>query len=90
MLPFNWKTPFGYFVGWFSQTAACTAIIVADIPYFTLIFASSWLFVTIADDLTQELAAWNNDIRASDGLVDHDGLVHHFCDMVRCYTEAKG
>lgn len=86
MLPFDWKTPFGYCVAWFSQTLACTAIILADIPYFTLIFASSWLFVVMTGDLKQELAAYKIDINT----FDEAESVCRFCSIVQSYTDAKG
>lgn len=90
MLPFDWKTPFGYCVAWFSQTVACTAIIVADIPFFTLIFASSWLFIIITGDLKQELAIFNNEVKTFDGCNGYVDLMRRFCGIAQCYTDAKG
>lgn len=88
MLPFDWKTPLGYFVAWFGQTIACGCIILADIPYFTLIFASSWIFIVFTGDLRQELATFNNDIITFDGHCDAES-VRRFCNLVQFYTDAK-
>jgi hypothetical protein len=71
------------------ETAASSVCIVIAIPVLSLIFASSWLFITIADrDLTQELAAFNTDVEKSDGK-DHNELVRRFCNIIKLYSDAK-
>lgn len=88
MLPFDWKTPFGYFVAWLSEISGCFATYAVEIPLNSLIFASSWLLITINDDLTQELAAFNDDLKTLNKS-DHLELVRRFCDIIQLYSDAK-
>ena len=88
MLPFDWKTPFGYLVAWSLEFPANSAVYLAVIPFFSLIFVSTWFFIGTADDMTQELTGFNNDIKTSNGR-DHEKMVRHFCRIVQHYTDAK-
>lgn len=87
-MPIDWKTPFGYLMAWAVQFAGLLAVVLATISLYSLIFASCWLFVTITDDITQELVAFNIDVEISDG-TDHDELMRYFCDIVQLYSDAK-
>lgn len=89
LFPFDWKTPLGYFMAWLSEVIGCYAACVAIIPVLSLIFALSWLFVTIANhDLIQDLVAFNIDVKASNGK-DHGELMRHFCKIVQCHSDVK-
>lgn len=88
LMPLDWRTPFGYLMAWIAQFAGLLVVVLATISLYSLIFASCWLFVTIADDITQELVAFNIDVRISDG-TDHDELMRYFCDIVQLYSDAK-
>lgn len=87
--PLDWKTPIGYVVAWFWQSTASCSIHVALVPVLTLIAASSWFFATIADEMTQELAAFNNDVKASKGKDDDAEIERRFCDIIQLYSDAK-
>lgn len=87
-LPFDWKTPFGYLVAWLAQFAAHIALNTSVIPFFIQMFSTSWLFASIIDDLTNELVAFNNDIKTSRGK-KHEKLKQDFCKIIRLYSHAK-
>lgn len=90
MYPFDWRTRFGYFLAWLSEVTGCFATYAAEIPVMSLIFASSWLFITIADDeITQKMKDLNNQVKISDGYMDHAELMQHFCDVIRLYSNGK-
>lgn len=88
MLPFDWKTPFGYLGAWLSEVTGCFATYAVAIPLNGFIFASSWLFIAINDDLTEELATFNTDL----GTLNENGyldLMQRFCDIIQLYSDAK-
>lgn len=89
MLPFDWRTPLGYIVAWSCQTAAGLSI-CAGVIVFGLMFASSWIFVIIADDITQELATFNDDVKKPiKKLKDLVEIKQQFCDVIQIYADAK-
>lgn len=88
MFPFDWTTPFGYFFAWFAQFGAGTAVYVGVIPVLSLIFASCWLFVTIADDLTQKFAVLNNNVKKL-ARKDHAEMKRHFCHIIQFYSDGN-
>lgn len=72
-----------------SEVLAISDINVAVSATFSLIFASSWLFVTIAaDDLTQKLYIFKSDVKV---LHQHDQeeLMERFYDIIRLYSNTK-
>ena len=88
MLPFDWRTPFGYLVASFAQFLANIAIEFTVIPFSSLFVASSLFFVTIVDDLTEEMTTFNNDVITSDG-TDYDEMMQRFLAIVQSHTDAK-
>lgn len=89
MLPFDWKTPFGYSVARFNQFVGASAGLLFVAPMYNSIFASSGLFITIADDdLTQELGAFNVDVKISKGS-NREAITQRLCNIIKLYTAAK-
>lgn len=89
MLPFEWKTPFGYLLAWFNTFFGALTGILSAPPFYNSIFASSWLFVIIADDdLKEELAAFNNDVKTSKGS-DRAEIRQRFYSIIQSYWDAK-
>lgn len=89
MLPFQWKTPFGYLLAWFNTFFGALTGILSAPPFYNSIFASSWLFVIIADDdLKEELAAFNNDVKTSKGS-DRAEIRQRFYSIIQSYWDAK-
>lgn len=84
-LPFEWKAPFGYLVAWFAQLAATVAIANFGIGFFNIVFASSWLFIVIAEDLTSDMNAFNNTIES----LRRTELMIRFYNIVKSYSVAK-
>lgn len=65
-LPFNWKTPGGYFVLFFSQSIALYAVLFSSSIVMCFSVGSFWLFITIVRDITDDLTYLNcNDISES-------------------------
>lgn len=58
-MPFNWKTPYGYFIAY--VIVSCAAYCTFYCAYWVLCFliGSCWLFVTIAEDITNDLKQLN-------------------------------
>lgn len=75
-------------MAWTTQFPANSTVYLAIIPFFGLIFASSWLLITIADEMTDKLATFNNDVKISDES-DHEELMQRFRDAIQNYTDAK-
>lgn len=73
---------------WIVQLAGLLVVVLALMSFYSLMFASCWLFVTITDDIAQELVAFNIDVDASSGS-NHDELMRYFCDIVQLYSDAK-
>lgn len=88
LLPFDWKTPFGYLLAWLNQFLGASAGFLSITPLYSLIFASSWLFITLADDLRQELVTFNVIVKISNGN-DHDEIVQRFFNVIRLYTDVR-
>lgn len=93
MMPFDWRTPFGYVLAWLSEICALLAASAVIIPVLSVIFASSWLFIIIADDdLTRKLAVFNNNVKAlhENGRGrGHKELMQHFCGIVQLHLDSK-
>lgn len=89
MMPFDWKTPFGYFMAWMAQLTGNFAIILAVMSLLSLLFASCLLFTTIMNDISRELAAFNIDVEILHGTKRNAKLVRRFCNNIQLYSEAK-
>lgn len=51
------------------------------------VFGACWLFIHIAEDITKELSAFNNDIETSkENRVE---LSKRFCDLIQVYSDAN-
>lgn len=86
MLPLDWRTPFGFIVAWLSQVFGGFAVFSAITPFYSLIFASEWLFIVIADSITKELNAFNHRKITNK---NHKEMMHRFCDIIQLYSHAK-
>lgn len=73
---------------WFIQFAANLTLNLSVIPLFSQMFASSWLFITITDDITLELTTFNNNIKAFSG-ENRVRLVQRFSVSIQLYSDAK-
>lgn len=90
--PFDWRTPFGYFLAWLSQSTGVAAVTLAVIPFYCILFGSCWLFIVIARDITADVAAFNKVIKTRRDSAGADRLmasIHGFCDIVRNYSDVK-
>lgn len=84
--PFNWKTPLGYFIAWFLQVVGVSVSHFTATVLFNFFLGSCWLFFAMAEDITKDLVAFNNDVKRNDNPEERIKL---FCDIVQLYSDAK-
>lgn len=87
--PFDWKTPSGYLVAWIGQCAGVGTIITIPITFFNTVFGSKWLFMVIAEDITSDLTAFNNDVDKMQTISHRAESIQRFCTIIQLYTDAK-
>lgn len=89
MVPFDWKTPFGYLVAWVFEAVSIGSITIAITTTLCLVFASSCLFVAIAtDDMSQNLTNFHADLNTS-RRHDQEELMERFCEIIRTFSSTK-
>lgn len=86
--PFNVKTVPGYLVAVLAQWVGTTAVARIFIQFSNLFIGSCWLFIVIAEDITQEVAAFNILVKTSSD-ENRAEITKCFCDTVRIYSDAK-
>lgn len=62
---------------------------MAVIPFFNIIFGSSWLFYVITEDITNDVAAFNATLKAKNDPGDPAELIERFLNVIQCYAEVK-
>lgn len=88
--PFDWRTPYGYFVAWMAQCVGGESTATIYVQFLNLVFGSCWLFVFIAEDITKDVFAFNIIAKAkTTSNENHTELTKCFRDMVQIYSEAK-
>lgn len=65
------------------------ALIKTTIPFYSMVFGSSWLFIVIADDIADDIAAFNNTISNSKDSDRDDETKKTFGDFIQSYADAK-
>lgn len=71
---------------WLAQFAGFSANIAACLPFFIIIFAPSWLFIVIVDDITNDMAAFNNVVETRN---NHSKILKRFGSIVQNHSDAK-
>lgn len=85
-LPFNWKTPVGYLVAIFTQSAGTYAAIISGVTSMAFLISSCWLFVCIAKDITTDLPL----LDCSEKSTRHDPTMkRRFCSIIQMYADAR-
>lgn len=84
-------------MAWFCESFAISVVGLAIVPFFVYLVGACWLFIFIADDIKEDLRAFNsNEItiehatktnKANDN--QHVKLMNRFCAIVQLYTDAK-
>lgn len=75
---------------WLAQCAGVSAVLIISTAIFNIIFGSIWLFIVIAEDLTNDMAAFNNNIvKIIQKNHDRDELMGRFREIIQNYTDAK-
>lgn len=71
------------------QGAGTIAVASIDIQFLNLVFGSCWLFIFMADDITQDVVAFNIATMTTTSHENRTDLTKRFCDMVHIYSDAK-
>lgn len=79
-LPFNWRTPVGYMVALLGQWAAAVCTLFGGTTAISFLVGSCWLFITILDDITNDLNKLNGRNRKK---------LQHFREIIVCYADVK-
>lgn len=82
---------------WFSEFVGVFVVGFEAIAFFSYLFGSCWLFVFIADDITNDLITFKthmipveNAIKTKRNKDEHRvQLMKRFCAIVQIYTDAK-
>lgn len=84
--PFDWKTPLGYFLAWFVQSAGLVMSILLLNKLPNKFFGPCWLSIVMADDNTKDLAAFNKDVEAN---ANRLAWMKRFREIIQLYSEGK-
>lgn len=87
--PFDWKTPFGYLLAWLAQCATAPTLGSIYIQFPNLLIGSCWLFIFIAEDVTQDVTAFNVIVKATTANKNRVELTKRFSAMVQIYLDAN-
>lgn len=79
----------GYSVAFVAQLAGALLAAIIYIQFTNLIFGSCWLFIFIAEDITEDVAAFNIASVARKPNGNRAKLTKRFCDLVQTYSDAK-
>lgn len=86
--PFDWKTPSGYLAAWLAQCAAAAPVGSIYTQFQNIFFGSVWLFIVIATDITQDVAAFNFNV-ATKSNKNRKELTKQFCYVLQLCLDAK-
>lgn len=79
-------------MAWVIQCVEGASIVTTDILFLGIVFGSSWQFIVIAEDITNDLGAFNNAVKClkdEDKDKDHAELIKRCCDVIQYYADAK-
>lgn len=88
-VPFDWETPYGYLAAWLAQSAGLAGLTITALTSFNIAFESSWLFIVIAQDITNDLDTFNNTVKTIKNCNGCAELMEHLCHIIQHYTDAK-
>lgn len=86
--PFEWKTPAGYLMAWLIQCIGAMPATINTVHFLNVIFGPGWLFICIAEDITQHVTAFNINVQSTSDKY-RTKLPKSFCDLVQIYSDAK-
>lgn len=85
-MPFDWKTPLGYPLAWIFQLAGGCSTFSMAILFVGFMVGSCWLFTFVADDITEDLKAFNSAEATNENRVEK---LKRFYDIIEIYSDAK-
>lgn len=85
--PFDWKTPTGYLTAFVVQFFGVITISRILLEIRIIIFITCWLFIFIAEDITEELDAFIIAVERSNEI--HTDSIKRFHELVKIHSNAK-
>lgn len=87
-LPWNWKTPLGYSLGFFLEGCALLFSTLLSITIICFFVGSSWIIITFVGDITKDLKYLNID-KPNDSNEHHTAAQQPFYNIVKLYADVK-
>lgn len=84
--PFNWRTPFGYFIAYSIQCATAFTALCCFIPLLCFLFGSCYLFITFVEDITIDLCHFNATVSTK---YSEKMLTKNFCNIIQLHSDVK-
>lgn len=75
-------------MAWLGECAGVGSFIIVSIPFFNLVCGSCWIFIVIADDITSDVAGFNDTVEILDDS-DRTESVKRIRDIIQNYSDAK-
>lgn len=75
-------------MAWLAQCGGTVITVIVAVAFLNFVFGSCWLFIVIADDITNDVGRFN-DIIAIRDTDDRMELMERFRDIVEHYADAK-
>lgn len=85
--PFNWRTPFGYFIAMVFEFMTVHCTLCAFTPVLSFFIGSGWLAITFIEDITNDLAQLNS-LKTLNKNKSKE-LKERFCYIIRFHSDAK-
>lgn len=85
-LPFDWKTPFGYFIAVVPQAIDVFCVVFNVPPIIGFMYGSCSLIIAFIEDITSEFKALAINERMKPNFMK---MKKRFCNIIQLYTDVK-
>lgn len=86
-MPFDWHTPFGYFMTYLTEFGASVATFLCVASIICFLIGSCWLFIHFAKDIADDLSILNAGEISSN---NYKEVMDGFCNIIQSYTDVTG
>lgn len=80
-------------MAWLAQCVGLAGIFANAVILFGIIFGSNWLFIVIAEEITEDLTAFNENtvqtLKDKINAIDRVKLMERFLDIIKIHSDAK-
>lgn len=88
-LPFNWRTPFGYFIALLAQCFAAISTLFCGTSTVCFLIGSCWLIGSFLKDLRNDVLIHLNRVEKMRSQRNAAKLVEHFHDIIQDHSDVK-